>query len=198
MSKNIAVFDFDGTITNSDSLWKFLKYSKTKACFYFGCLINLPLLTLAALGLYSRSKAKEHLIGWFFRGYPKSDFLNLCEHFADAHECIIRDSATEEIKRHQKSNHIVIIITASPIEWVIPFAKKLDIPIVLGTQLEYTSEGKLTGHFSSKNCTGSEKVKALLTRFPNREQYTLYTYGDSSGDKELLDFSDYKYFRKLK
>ena len=65
MSKNIAVFDFDGTITNSDSLWKFLKYSKTKACFYFGCLINLPLLTLAALGLYSRSKAKEHLIGWF-------------------------------------------------------------------------------------------------------------------------------------
>jgi phosphoserine phosphatase len=44
-----------------------------------------------------------------------------------------------------------------------------------------------------------EKVNRLKELYPERETYHLMAYGDSRGDKELLDYADernYKLFRQ--
>lgn len=51
-------------------------------------------------------------------------------------------------------------------------------------------EGKLTGRFSSPNCYGAQKVDRLLEVYPQGNISYLYAYGDSQGDKELLEFAD--------
>lgn len=67
---------------------------------------------------------------------------------------------------------------------------------VLGTKIEIDLSGKLTGNFSSKNCYGQEKVNRLLEKEPDRTNYILYAYGDSAGDKEIIEFADYGYYIK--
>ena len=68
---------------------------------------------------------------------------------------------------------------------------------VLATQAALAHD-RLTGRSLSPNCYGSEKVRRLLQRFPDRQQYRLTAYGDSRGDREMLAFADeahYKPFR---
>ena len=81
--------------------------------------------------------------------------------------------------------------------WVKPFAESLGINQVLGTQLELSGTGHLTGRFATANCYGEEKVKRLLQLYPDRTQYRLVVYGDSRGDKELLAFSDESYYKQF-
>lgn len=42
--KQIVAFDFDGTITNRDTLLEFIKFAKGKTAFYLGFLLHLPWL----------------------------------------------------------------------------------------------------------------------------------------------------------
>ena len=56
--------------------------------------------------------------------------------------------------------------------------------------MEEDGNGNLTGRFLSKNCYGPEKVNRLLRVKPERDAYVLYAYGDSRGDKEMIEFAD--------
>ena len=56
---------------------------------------------------------------------------------------------------------------------------------------------RLTGKFSGENCYGREKLARFLMKFPERGDYQLYAYGDSQGDKEMLQFADYAYYKRF-
>ena len=72
--------------------------------------------------------------------------------------------------------------------------KKNNIDRVIGTQIKIEN-GAIKGRFKTKNCYGKEKVNRFLSIFPEREQYHLYAYGDSKGDKELLTLADEKFYK---
>ena len=56
----------------------------------------------------------------------------------------------------------------------------------------------LTGHFLTKNCHGTEKVRRLQALFPDREHYHLTAFGDSGGDRALLAFADEAHFKPFR
>ena len=98
------------------------------------------------------------------------------------------------LQRDCDADRQVVIVSASIDNWVLPFFPHV---CVLGTQVEVAHD-RLTGRFLTPNCYGSEKVRRLLQRFPDRQQYRLTAYGDSRGDREMLAFADeahYKPFR---
>lgn len=51
---NIAFFDFDGTITNTDSLFRFIRYSKGNFRFYIGMLMLAPVFLFFKLKLIKK------------------------------------------------------------------------------------------------------------------------------------------------
>ena len=80
--------------------------------------------------------------------------------------------------------------------WIAPWAKENGIKEVISTEVEIKNS-ILTGKFRTRNCHGKEKVQRLLEKYPSREKYFLYAYGDSRGDKELLKLADKKFYRKF-
>lgn len=61
---------------------------------------------------------------------------------------------------------------------------------VLCTEAEFDGNDVLTGNFATDNCYGMEKVRRLKQKYPDRQKFKLVAYGDSSGDREMLDFAD--------
>jgi phosphoserine phosphatase len=57
--------------------------------------------------------------------------------------------------------------------------------------------GLMTGQFQTKNCNREEKTRRFLMKYPNRNNYYLYVYGDSYKDKWILDIADKKFYRKF-
>lgn len=196
--KIIAVFDFDGTITEKDTFIEFIKFSKGKIAFYFGILLFSPILVAFKLKLYPNWKAKEMLFRYFFKGMNYDRFCLLGKLFVGKIDSIVRPNAIKEIENHLKHNDKVYVISASVDKWMIPWCEKTGIKDVIGTQIEVNNEGLLTGRFLSKNCYGQEKVNRLLEKETDRSSYILYAYGDSRGDKELIEFADKGWYNKFK
>ena len=131
-----------------------------------------------------------------------NDFNALCTRFAEQNKHLLRPAGIEKVRQAiEEEQATVLIISASIDNWVRPFFDEIDRKIqVIGTQIE-TKGGRLTGQFTTKNCYGQEKVNRLTVLYPHREAYDLIAFGDSRGDKELLDFADkgfYKPFRNKK
>lgn len=183
MSKDIAFFDFDGTITTTDSYFQFLLY-----CFGWKGVIGkamniLPILFSYAFKFCDNETAKQSITSTFFRGMEESKFDELCRSFVETKiEKIIRPKAIEKINWHKEQGHKIYIVSASFTKYLKYFAQKYGIE-VLGTELEVV-DGKLTGWFASRNCWGPEKIERINEAVPDLDTYdNTYGYGDSIGDK---------------
>lgn len=195
--KRIAAFDFDGTITRKDTLIEFLRFAGGSARFYAVFALYSPLLVLMKLKLYSNHKTKEKIFAHYFKGMPIAQFDDLCRRFYEQKgQSLIYADAKAQIAKHKEQGDEVVIISASIENWVRHFADALKADKLLATQVE-VQEGKLTGRFLTANCYGKEKVKRLLSIYPERERYYLIAYGDSRGDRELLQFADEQHYKQF-
>ena len=196
MKRKIVVFDFDGTLTTRDTLLEFIKYACGGLSFYAGFLLYSPILFLMKLQLYPNWKAKQLIFAHFFKGWDYCKFQSACDGFAKQTERI-RNKETETIlKRHAQHGDTIYVVSASIDDWVKPCCTQVADVMVLGTKIDVNDNGIVTGRFLTKNCYGQEKVNRLLEVEPNRNEYELYAYGDSRGDKEMIEFADYgKYIK---
>ena len=189
--RKVAVFDFDGTLTQKDTLLEFIRFSCGIECFLWGFMLFSPILILLKLHLYPNWKAKEKIFSYFFRGWKYTRFKAKGEEFADVIEKVKRNDVLSLMNRHLKDGDEVYVISASMEEWVYPWCHKHGVLHVIGTKMEVDEDGIITGRFMSKNCYGQEKVNRLLEYEPNRGDYQLYAYGDSRGDWEMFECADY-------
>ncbi len=189
--RKVVAFDFDGTITTRDTLLQFILFAKGRRTFFFGFALYSPLLIAFKLKLYPNWKAKQKIFSYFFKGMPHSRFRELGERFADEIDRMTRPKALATIRAAVKEGDRVYVLTASVEEWVRPWCTRLGITAVLGTQVAVDEHGNLTGHFATPNCYGPEKVVRLLAVEPDRGSYILHAFGDSRGDKDLIDFADH-------
>lgn len=195
MKEKILFFDFDGTITTKDTLLQFILYSCGKVKFLFGFLLYSPLLILMKFSLYPNWKAKQHVFSHFFRGMNINDFNAICRKFAFDSRYLLRHEAIKEAETAMVEGKKVYVVSASIDNWVQPF---FEFAIVLGTKIEVTN-GILTGRFLTPNCYGPEKVRRIKqVLIKPRSHYYIIAYGDSRGDKEMLDYADEAHFRPFR
>jgi len=188
--RRVVVFDFDGTLTRKDTFLEFIRFTHGAWSLYAGLLLYAPLLILMKLHLYDNGKAKERLFSHFFKGWRYEAFKRKGEEFAGCIERFKRDDILTILKSHVEAGNDVYVVSASMPEWVAPWCYRQGVCQVLGTLVEAGSDGLLTGRFASPNCYGQEKVNRLLGVEPHRSQYHLSAYGDSRGDKEMMEFAD--------
>ncbi|WP_447920799.1 HAD-IB family hydrolase [Achromobacter aegrifaciens] len=188
----VAAFDFDGTLTYRDTLIPFLARVS-----FFKLLLGLALVSpaLARLmsgkagndhGMACREGAKQRLCRVVLRGRQRADLTALAVRWTPG--IALRPDMLARLRTHQESGHRVVIVSASPDVYLDEVARRLGVELIC-TGLE-TSEGRLTGRFSTANCWGPEKVARLVSRFGPVSDYELHAYGDSSGDAWLLQAAD--------
>ena len=194
----IALFDFDGTITTEDTLFKFIKFVVGDLQMVLGLIYLLPMLVAYKLKLIPNYRAKEMMLAYFFKGMDKQKFMNFAKEFSLNYiDTIVRPGAMEKIAWHKKQGHKVVIVSASIECWLKPWCDKNGLDL-LSTKLQM-NERTVSGKFLTKNCHGIEKVNRVTKKYSSSEYEYAYAYGDSSGDKELLELANksfYKPFRK--
>lgn len=201
MKKKIYCFDFDGTLTTSDTLLEFIKYAKGRGRFLMVFLMYSPLLVLMKLHLYPNWKAKQQIFAHLFAGMRIEKFDALCRSFAEESQHLLRPKGITLMHEALVAGAQVFIVSASIDNWVRPFfdIRNLKGVQVLGTQIE-VEDGKLTGRFKSNNCYGKEKVHRIAEALKSfeRSEYEIEAFGDSRGDKEMLAFADKGHFKPFR
>lgn len=207
IDKEIFAFDFDGTVTSADTLIGLIRHIYGTRGLLRGLLRFAPVLVLMKLHLFSNYRAKQMLFRYYFCGMTLGEFSAHCRGYAQKNFRIVRTAAICCMAEAQKRGAQVVVVSASMPNWVEEFIKLAvanprhnlhDGITVIGTEPE-TTGGVLTGRFATPNCYGAEKTRRLLALYPDRSSYRLEAFGDSRGDRELLDMADkahYKPFRQ--
>ena len=192
MSKiDTILFDFDGTITTKDTLFDFIRFTYGQSGLVKCLLMNVWNLSLYAVKLRSNERAKEIMLATMIRGTNTAVFKEQCERYSmERVPQIIKERTKEIIEKHRSAGETLFIVSASPENWIRPWAMKNGFTEVIATKLE-ERDGVLTGKFASRNCYGVEKVNRLKEFFTDREQVYISAYGDSSGDKPMLNYANH-------
>ena len=191
--KTLALFDFDGTLTRSDTLLAFLRYVHPRLSWVFPLAYALPTIVLWKLGLRSNQAAKLALVRWAFQRIEPEWLATLGERFAQEKvDTFLRLEAWQTLQAHRKAGHRIILVSASLDTWLAPWAERHGLEL-LCTNLVRTPEGTLNLH--PANCYGPEKARRVRESLAIENYTTIYAYGDSRGDKELLALATRPFYR---
>jgi len=202
VSQRIAFFDFDGTITTKDTLLEFIRFSKGSLRFNLGFLLNSPWLVAMKLKLISNQKAKERILAHFFGKQPIPAFEQQCEAFSNKIlPGLIRPKALTEFSRLRDAGATIVIVSASPEDWIRHWAAQQGAELIATRLCTFTDpkgQTRLTGRIEGINCYGEEKVNRIRQRFTLQNYKEIYAYGDTSGDKPMLQLATASFFKPFR
>jgi phosphatidylglycerophosphatase C len=192
----LALFDFDGTITHKDSLLHFTGYANGKASLYAGMIMLSPIMILNKAGVISAQYTKNRFLKFFFSSWDTEEFKNLCKNYAGtALKTIIRKTAFEKINWHKEQGHRIVIVSASPENYIQPWCEGLGIECI-ATKLLVNNQW-LKGAIDGINCNAEEKKRRIEAAINITDYDEIYGYGDTKGDKAMLSLCTktfYQYF----
>lgn len=185
----VAAFDFDGTLIERDTLVPFLR----RSC---GTHRVVVATLRAARHARNRDDLKVVMLRGLFRGWPAADLEACGRAYATELTARLRPEMVERVRWHRSRGHAVVIVSASLGAYLRPVGEHLGVDGVLAVELTTDDSGILTGAVvGGVNTRGIEKVRRLRAwldrRFGPGGEVELWSYGDSSGDDELLAAADH-------
>jgi phosphatidylglycerophosphatase C len=191
---NLALFDFDGTITHADTFTPFIYYAVKPGRMALGKVVLSPLVAAYKLGILSTSAMRSLIVGFGFRGRREADVREAGLRYARTSlQGVVRKEALERIQWHKAQGDVVVVVSASLDVYLSEWCKGLGLELIC-TQLEARS-GVLTGRYRQGDCSGKEKSRRVKDKFNIQTYPVIYAYGDTKEDNEMLAIAHRKYFR---
>ncbi len=191
---NLALFDFDGTITFGDSFTPFLRFAVAPKRIRTGRFVLAPVIVGYKLGIVSESAARETAVGFGFRGVREADVRRAGRAYAtDVLPRAVRPLALERIHWHKAQGDVVVVVSASLDVYLAEWCRGLGVELIC-TELE-AKDGFVTGRFRHGDCTGHEKARRIIAKYTLATFPVIYAYGDTAADDAMLALAHRKYFR---
>ncbi|HEY3500072.1 MAG TPA: HAD-IB family hydrolase [Polyangiaceae bacterium] len=189
---DLALFDFDGTLTTKDTFRGFLYFSSSRARIAAGTVVLGPLLLGFRRGMVSGAVLRRASALFCFRNRNVEEIDEQGRRYARTFGTMLRPRALARLEWHQARGDRVVIVSASLSTYLRPFAESLGVELIC-TELD-ARDRVHTGLFRGGDCSGEEKARRVRTRFELRDYASVHAYGDTHEDHALLRLANHRYF----
>lgn len=194
--KPVAIFDFDGTITQKSTTLPFLKFIQGQA-YSIKVLFNLKSLIAYKFKKIDIDDINHVISNAFFKGLTVDHLNHQGRLFSEIIiPSMIKESAQECIEWHQKQGHFCILATAAYDIYIQHWSKLNQFDECVSTHVEFDQHGIATGRIKGKSCYGDEKLRRVLSVIGKKPR-EVFAYGDSEGDKAILQYASHAFFRSF-
>jgi phosphatidylglycerophosphatase C len=191
---NLVLFDFDGTITSTDSWTPFMRFAIPRLRLAAGRVLLLPVVAGYRLGAVSASRGREIAARVAFQGERAAAIRQRgVEYALTTLPLDVRPQALERIESHRSRGDHVVVVSASLDVYLAPWCQAQGLDVIC-TVLEERA-GRFTGRYVHGDCSGAEKVRRVRERYQLERYAAVYAYGDSAEDREMLECAHQKYYR---
>lgn len=182
----LVVFDFDGTLTRTDTLLPFLATVDPVRT-----ARHAPAAVAAAKRRRSdRDRLKEQLIGQVLAGRSSAEVVAHGERFVRRIlPRLLRRDVVGHLAAHRRAGRVLALASASPDVVVEPAARLLGVDQVVCTRLAPPDE-RGPWRFRSGNCRGPEKLDQVERVAGRLGVQRLWAYGNLPDDAPLLSRAD--------
>jgi phosphatidylglycerophosphatase C len=191
---NLALFDFDGTITSSDTWSPFIRLAVPRSKIVANVVPMLPTFIGYRLGMVSASSARQQAMKLGFRGQSAAAARQLgIEYAASVIPGTVRPKALDRIEWHRSQGDHLVVVSGSLSLYLGPWCQGQGIDCICTTLEERA--GNLTGRLVGGDCSGPEKARRIRERIDLTRYPVIYAYGDTVEDREMLDLAQKRYYR---
>ena len=189
--KNLALFDFDGTLYPHDSFTGFIFYALRKRHIVKRGLQILPWIQAYYLNFYPAHRMRPKLYASMFKNSDAEEILKLAQDYAQQLIFKLNPKLLEQLIQHQELGHEVVLVSASLDLYLKPVCSYLNIDLIC-SEVEIKA-GKITGFYQTPDCSNQQKKIRILEKY-NLDNYAeIYAYGNSEEDEEMLSLANYPY-----
>lgn len=190
----LAIFDFDGTLLDQDTLpclgdcW--LKQNRSRMKYWQIYCSTFPVVLGYKLGLITKPQLKKSAVqrfNMFFKGLSHEEiekfFIFTYEHMAS----VFNKQILEEISRANKEGFHTVLLSGAYFDLLRIVAQNLGINTVIGAQLPYR-EGFFDHNGLMPFIDGEEKLNLLQEEFTGQDidWHLSRSYADSITDLPVL------------
>jgi HAD superfamily hydrolase (TIGR01490 family) len=191
---NLALFDFDGTITASDTWTPFMRLAVRPSRMRVAAVVLSPVIVGCKLGLISSSRGRQAASRVGFSGEPAGRIRQHGERYASSVlPGTLQPRALERLEWHGAQGDQIVVVSASLDAYLGPWCAEHRLECICTTLEE--RGGRLTGRYVGGDCTGAEKVRRIRARYDISRYPVVYAYGDSGEDREMLALAHRKFYR---
>ncbi len=191
---NLALFDFDGTITDRELFPGFVRSAATPRQLALGRVVLAPIAAGYKLGLVSGSTIRSRVSDFVFRGRRQDDIEAAGERFArEVVPASLRPEAMARIAWHREQGDTVAVVSGGFDLYLRPWCAQHGLELMCSS-LE-SRDGVMTGRYAGPQCVGADKARRVRERFDLSIYEVVYAYGDTHEDRELLALAHRRWYR---
>lgn len=187
----LALFDFDGTLYPHDSFTGFMFYVLKKRHTVWRGLKVLPWILAYYLKLYPAHRMRPKLYSAMFKDVEIEVIQPLVLQYTNKVLEKLDPALFKQLKKHQQSGHKVVLVSATIDLYLEIIAKALNIELIC-SKVEI-KHGKLTGKYLTPDCSCMQKKLRVMEAINLVDYETIYAYGNSEEDKEMLSLAQHSY-----
>lgn len=191
---NLALFDFDGTITTREMLPDFFRAVIPRRRRLLGQLLLAPLIVGYKLGLVSGVSVRSAIVLVGMKGLSVAQYQTCGLAFArDVLPGVLRPEAMARIRWHQEQGDRVVIVSGAFDVYLAHWCQQHRVELICSA-LE-SHQGRLTGRYLGQQCVRQEKAIRVQTTCNPSAYASIYAYGDTPEDADLLALADHKFYQ---
>jgi phosphatidylglycerophosphatase C len=191
---NLALFDFDGTITTTDTFTSFLHFAVRPVRVAIGTALLAPMLLGYRCRMIPACRARRIVARVGFQG-ERVEYVRERgrQYAAEVLPNALRPEAVKRIAWHKRQGDLVVVASASLDVYLDPWCGAAGVRRI-STELEERN-GRLTGRYRQGDCSGRAKVQRILAEYDVTRFPIIYAYGDTLEDREMLELAHRRYYR---
>lgn len=191
---SLALFDFDGTITNRETMPAFMRAAVRPGRLLLGEVLLLPLILGYKFNLVSGVTVRAAMCLFGFWRIPAQELEMHGERFAKEFlPTTLRPEAMARIAWHKKRGDTDVVVSGGLNVYLRHWCLEHGVQLLSSVLAE--RDGKLTGRYLGRQCVREEKARLVQERFPPLRFDRVYAYGDTAEDRELLALAHEPYYR---
>lgn len=190
---NLALFDFDGTISDRELFGAFVASAVPQARLRRGRWRFAPSVLGYKLGLVSGSAIRARVVDYGFRGLDAAGVEQAGRRFADeVLPASIRPEALQRIAWHREQGDTVVVVSGAFDVYLRHWCERHGLDLIC-SQLD-VEDGVLTGRYRGAQCVGKEKPRLVRERYDLSRYAQIYAYGDTREDLDMLALAHRRWY----
>ncbi|MDG2527024.1 HAD-IB family hydrolase [Stenotrophomonas sp. HITSZ_GD] len=189
----LALFDFDYTVTVCDTYSRFLRRIATPAQRARARWTMGPWVLAYRTGVVSPSDLRVRATRMAFTDRAEGEILDAGRRYADeVLPGVLRPEMMQRIEWHQAQGHEVALVSGSLDSYLRPWCARHGLGLICN-RLE-SAEGRLTGRYAGGD-RGGHKAADIRARYDLSRYERIHAYGDSREDRPMLALAHERWYR---
>lgn len=191
--RDLALFDFDGTLTTRETFPDFMRYAVARPRLIVGGVLLAPVVFGYRRGWVAGNPTRASIVQVGLRGVDAARLRAQGEAFA--HEVlpgVLRPEAMARLAWHRDRGDRIVVVSGGLDVYLAPWCAAQGVELLCSGLAE--RDGRITG-YAGAQCVGEEKVRRVRALCDPQAYAAIHAYGDTHEDQAMLAMAHHRTYR---